>query len=275
MKFIQTLVQHFDRFVKILINDWLHLLEAVKVRRSPKQQPKQPRSARCKEEERTASEPSAVDLDVPLGIAILTYVGYCVVLLFGYFNDLLRYLGVVKVFAATEKGHTGYVPLYSGFEHFFKRNIYRRVRDGWNRPISSVPGSLVTLRDRVTHDHGWSFEYTGNTSTAINMGSYNYLGFAENTGPRIDAAQEKIQKYGLGICSTRRELGTSDMHMQLEQELAKFLGVEDAITFGMGFATNSMNLPAFMDKRCLIISDELNHASLILGSRLKIGRAHV
>ncbi|VDM26906.1 unnamed protein product [Toxocara canis] len=49
--------------------------------------------------------------------------------------------------------------------------------------------------------------------------------------------------------------------------IAQFLGVEDAICFPMGFSTNSMNISAFVDKDCLILSDQLNHASLVLGSR--------
>ena len=49
---------------------------------------------------------------------------------------------------------------------------------------------------------------------------------------------------------------------------SKFLGVEDTLTFGMGFATNSMNIPSIVGPGCLILSDELNHASLILGCRL-------
>ena len=50
--------------------------------------------------------------------------------------------------------------------------------------------------------------------------------------------------------------------------MAKFVGTEAAMTFGMGFATNSMNMPILVSKGCLILSDELNHASLVLGSRL-------
>lgn len=57
-------------------------------------------------------------------------------------------------------------------------------------------------------------------------------------------------------------------HKELEHLTAEFLGVDDAITFGMGFATNSMNIPALVGKGCLILSDELNHASLVLGARL-------
>lgn len=58
------------------------------------------------------------------------------------------------------------------------------------------------------------------------------------------------------------------IHEELERKTAKFLGVEDAIVFGMGFATNSLNLPSLITKGCLVLSDEKNHASLILGLRL-------
>ena len=63
-------------------------------------------------------------------------------------------------------------------------------------------------------------------------------------------------------------LGTMNIHQELEQYVARFLGVEDAITFGMGFATNALNLPSLISKGCLVLSDENNHASLILGLRL-------
>lgn len=52
----------------------------------------------------------------------------------------------------------GYAPLYENFEKFYLLYVYRRVRDCWNRPICSVPGAMVTLKDRVTHDYGWTFQ---------------------------------------------------------------------------------------------------------------------
>lgn len=69
-------------------------------------------------------------------------------------------------------------------------------------------------------------------------------------------------------CSPRRELGTNSLHVELEQLTAQFVGVEDSIVFGMGFATNALNLPAFLSPGCLVLSDEKNHASIILGLRL-------
>lgn len=100
------------------------------------------------------------------------------------------------------------------------------------------------------------------------MASYNYLGFAANTGVCADNAIETIQKFGLASCSPRSELGTTTLHVELEQLTAQLLGVEDSIVFGMGFASNALNLPAILSPGCLVISDEKNHASIILGLRL-------
>ena len=62
--------------------------------------------------------------------------------------------------------------------------------------------------------------------------------------------------------------GNMKIHEELEELMAEFLGVESVITFGMGFATNVLNLPTLLGPGCLVFSDEFNHASLILGLRL-------
>ncbi|KFB39703.1 AGAP007941-PA-like protein [Anopheles sinensis] len=200
---------------------------------------------------------------VPLHTACFTYLGFYLLMILGYINQLFF---TPKV--ATEKFRDGYVPLYDAFEKFYLRYVYRRVKDCWNRPICSVPGSEVVLKDRITKDYGWSFEFTGTETKCLNLGSYNYLGFAQNEGPCADDAEECIWTYGLAACSSRRELGTNPLHNELEALTAKFLGVEDAIVFGMGFATNSLNIPTLISPGCLVVSDEKNHASIILGLRL-------
>lgn len=63
-------------------------------------------------------------------------------------------------------------------------------------------------------------------------------------------------------------LGTNPLHNELEALTAQFIGTQDAIVFGMGFATNSLNLPSLITPGCLVVSDEKNHASIILGLRL-------
>uniref|UniRef100_A0A803T3D5 serine C-palmitoyltransferase n=1 Tax=Anolis carolinensis TaxID=28377 RepID=A0A803T3D5_ANOCA len=208
--------------------------------------------------------------ETPMLVAVLTYVGYGILTLFGYLRDFLRYWKIEKCHNATEREEQrDFVPLYQDFENFYTRNLYMRIRDSWNRPICSVPGGKVDLLERVSHDYNWTFTYTGKViKDIINMGSYNYLGFAENAGPSKIPVTKVLSQYGCGMCSTRQEMGNVDKHEELETLLARYLGVESALAYGMGFATNSMNIPALVGKGCLILSDELNHASLVLGARL-------
>ncbi|XP_041921232.1 serine palmitoyltransferase 3 [Alosa sapidissima] len=213
----------------------------------------------------------------PMHVAVLTYIGFGIVTLFGYFRDFLRAVGLEKCHVAQERDEQkDFVPLYQDFENFYTRNLYMRVRDNWNRPICSVPGPVFDLMERVTDDYNWTYRLTGKTiKNVINMGSYNYLGFAENNADFLQTVADKLSKYGAGVCGTRQELGNLSIHEELEQLVAEFLGVESSLTFGMGFATNSMNIPALVGKGCLILSDELNHASLVLGARLSAATIRV
>uniref|UniRef100_A0A8C4P0U7 serine C-palmitoyltransferase n=1 Tax=Dicentrarchus labrax TaxID=13489 RepID=A0A8C4P0U7_DICLA len=206
----------------------------------------------------------------PIYVAVMTYLGFGIVTLFGYFRDFLRAVGLEKCHLARERDEQkDFVPLYQDFENFYTRNLYMRVRDNWNRPICSLPGPVFDLMERVSDDYNWTFRLTGRTlHNVINVGSYNYLGFAENNADFLKTVADKTRQYGVGVCSTRQEIGNLGIHEELEQLVAKFLGVESSMTFGMGFATNSMNIPAIVGKGCLILSDELNHTSLILGARL-------
>ncbi|XP_077351234.1 serine palmitoyltransferase 3 [Festucalex cinctus] len=206
----------------------------------------------------------------PMYVAVMTYLGFGIVTLFGYFRDFLRAVGLEKRNLAQEREEQkDFVPLYQDFENFYTRNLYMRVRDNWNRPLCSLPGPVFDLMERVSDDYNWTFRLTGRTiHNVINMGSYNYLGFAENNADYLETVADKARQYGVGVCSTRQETGTLDIHVELENLVARFLGVESAMVFGMGFATNSMNIPALVGKGCLILSDELNHTSLILGARL-------
>ncbi|KAM9561321.1 serine palmitoyltransferase 3 isoform 2-T6 [Salvelinus alpinus] len=206
----------------------------------------------------------------PMYVAVMTYLGFGIVTLFGYFRDFLRAVGLEKCHIAREREEQkDFVPLYQDFENFYTRNLYMRVRDNWNRPISSLPGPVFDVMERVSPDYNWTFSLTGKTiDNVINMGSYNYLGFAENDSDFLKTVADRTQQYGLGVCSTRQEMGNLAIHEELEQLVATFLGAESSMIFGMGFATNSMNIPALVGKGCLILSDELNHTSLILGARL-------
>ncbi|XP_059817665.1 serine palmitoyltransferase 2 [Hypanus sabinus] len=208
--------------------------------------------------------------ETPMLVAVLTYMGYGILTLFGYLRDFLRAWKIEKCHHATEREEQkDFVPLYQDFENFYTRNLYMRIRDSWNRPICSVPGAKFDIMERVSYDYNWTFKFTNKIiKDVLNMGSYNYLGFAECHGYCADAATKATIQYGVGICSSRQEIGNLDKHEELEKLVARFLGVDAAMAFGMGFATNSMNIPALVGKGCLILSDELNHASLVLGARL-------
>jgi len=106
----------------------------------------------------------------------------------------------------------------------------------------------------------------------LNFCSNNYLGLANH--PHVtQAAREAIEKYGVGPAAVRTIAGTMEIHLELEQRMAAFKGVEDAITFQSGFNANLAAIPALVGKSDVIFSDELNHASIIDGCRLS--RAHV
>uniref|UniRef100_G3TAY1 serine C-palmitoyltransferase n=1 Tax=Loxodonta africana TaxID=9785 RepID=G3TAY1_LOXAF len=208
--------------------------------------------------------------EAPLHVMVFTYMGYALGTLFGYFRDFLRNWGIEKCKAAAErKEQKDFVPLYLDFENFFKRNIYVRIRDNWNRPICSSPASRFDIMERVSDDYNWTFRFTGKIiKDVINMGSYNFLGLGVKYNESMRTVKDVLEAYGVGVASTRQEMGTLDKHKELEDLVAKFLNVEAAMVFGMGFATNSMNIPALVGKGCLILSDELNHTSLVLGARL-------
>ncbi|MBU5294529.1 glycine C-acetyltransferase [Anaerosalibacter bizertensis] len=101
----------------------------------------------------------------------------------------------------------------------------------------------------------------------INLSSNNYLGFANH--PRLKkAAIEAVEKYGAGAGAVRTIVGNMDIHEELEKLLAEFKREEAAFIYQSGFNCNAGTIQAITEKGDLIISDELNHASIIDGSRL-------
>lgn len=105
----------------------------------------------------------------------------------------------------------------------------------------------------------------------LNFCSNNYLGLADHPAI-IQAAKEALDRYGAGPGAVRSIAGTMALHLELERRLAAFKGVEAAITFQSGFCANLATIPALVGKEDVIFSDELNHASIIDGSRLSGAR---
>ena len=101
----------------------------------------------------------------------------------------------------------------------------------------------------------------------INLASNNYLGLA-NHPKLIEAALEATRKYGVGSGAVRTIAGTMRIHMELEEKIARFKNVEACVVFQSGFAANAGTVSAILGKEDFILSDELNHASIIDGARL-------
>ncbi len=101
----------------------------------------------------------------------------------------------------------------------------------------------------------------------LNLCANNYLGLADD--PRVVAAAEQaVRQWGYGMASVRFICGTQTIHRTLEQRLAEFLGTEDAVLFGSCFDANGGVFEALLDEQDAVISDALNHASIIDGVRL-------
>jgi glycine C-acetyltransferase len=127
-----------------------------------------------------------------------------------------------------------------------EQNLYRRLR---------------ILEDEqkahTTFDH----------RSVVNLSSNNYLGLT--THPRLrKAALEAAERFGVGSGSVRTIAGTMEIHMELERKLAEFKNVEAVVVFQSGFAANAGTVSAVLTKEDVVISDELNHASIIDGCRL-------
>lgn len=118
-------------------------------------------------------------------------------------------------------------------------------------PLESPNGPVITISGKEM----------------INLSSNNYLGLA--TDERLKkVAKEAIDRYGVGSGAVRTINGTLDLHVKLEETIARFKGTEAAISFQSGFNCNMAAIQAVMDKNDAILSDELNHASIIDGCRL-------
>src|SRR5690606_38878666 len=107
----------------------------------------------------------------------------------------------------------------------------------------------------------------------INLSSNNYLGLADD--PRLKQAMiEATEAYGAGSGAVRTIIGTMTIHNQPEQKRAEFKHVEAAVVFQSGFTCNSGVIPVLVGEQDAVISDELNHASIIDGCRLSKAKIH-
>ena len=139
-------------------------------------------------------------------------------------------------------------------DHFLQENLEDlKSRGLYNEidPLQGANGPMITIGDKKL----------------VNLSSNNYLGLA--TDERLKkVAIEAVKEYGVGSGAVRTINGTLDLHVKLEEKLATFKGTEAAIAYQSGFNCNMAAISAVMDKNDAILSDELNHASIIDGCRL-------
>jgi glycine C-acetyltransferase len=139
-------------------------------------------------------------------------------------------------------------------EHFLNENLDDLKGKGLYNvidPLESPNGPEITINGREL----------------INLSSNNYLGLA--TDDRLkQAAREALEQYGVGAGAVRTINGTMKLHVELEEKLAEFKHTEAAIAYQSGFNCNMAAISAVMDQNDAILSDELNHASIIDGCRL-------
>src|SRR3984885_5674726 len=144
-------------------------------------------------------------------------------------------------------------------------------------PLSFLTDQLDELRAKGTHfklrvlDDEQAPLCTFDGKRVINLASNNYLGFT--THPKLrEAALEATRKYGGGSGAVRTIAGTMKIHMELEEKIARFKNVEACVVFQSGFTANAGTVSALLGKEDFIVSDELNHASIIDGARAPVDK---
>lgn len=136
-----------------------------------------------------------------------------------------------------------------------------------NQEISDIKEAGLYKSERTITSQQSALVNVAKTGQLINFCANNYLGLA-NDPELIEAGREGLSKYGFGVASVRFICGTQDIHKTLEQRIAKFLGTEDAVLYASCFDANGGLFETLLGPEDAIISDSLNHASIIDGVRL-------
>jgi len=150
-----------------------------------------------------------------------------------------------------------------------------------SRPqLSYLTDQMNELKQKGTHfslrvlEEPQAPECVFDGKRVINLASNNYLGLT--THPKLrEAAIAATKKYGVGSGAVRTVSGTMSIHMELEEKIARFKNTEACVVFQSGFAANAGTVSAILGKDDFIISDELNHASIIDGARLSRAKIKV
>ena len=141
--------------------------------------------------------------------------------------------------------------------------FYQHLRD----ELAAIDAAGLTKRERILTTPQGAHVRTADGREVVNLCANNYLGLSSHPEV-IAAAQEALRTHGFGLSSVRFICGTQDLHKALEARLARFLGTEDAILYGSAFDANGGLFEPLLGAEDAVISDALNHASIIDGIRL-------
>jgi len=145
--------------------------------------------------------------------------------------------------------------------------VFTHVKDGFLAELKSIDDAGLRKRERVITTPQGAQIRVGTGPEVLNFCANNYLGLGNH--PRlIEAAKRALDTHGFGMASVRFICGTQDLHKQLEAELAAFLGFDDTILYTSCFDANGGLFETLLGENDAIVSDALNHASIIDGIRL-------
>ena len=145
--------------------------------------------------------------------------------------------------------------------------MYGAVRDDLRARLAGLEADGLYKRELVMTTPQGSHVGVDERGDLLNLCANNYLGLA-NHPEMVAAAHEALDRWGYGMASVRFICGTQALHRELEERLSEFLGTEDTILFGSCFDANGGVFEALLDANDAVISDQLNHASIIDGIRL-------
>jgi glycine C-acetyltransferase len=149
--------------------------------------------------------------------------------------------------------------------------VFAGVQQEINDELSEIRSAGLFKEERVITSPQGSGIRVGDGNEVLNLCANNYLGLADD--PRIvTAAKEALDRWGYGLASVRFICGTQDVHKQLEKRISGFLGTEDTILYSSCFDANGGLFETLLGDQDAVISDELNHASIIDGIRLSKAR---
>jgi glycine C-acetyltransferase len=145
--------------------------------------------------------------------------------------------------------------------------MYKKIQPVLEKELQNIREAGLFKRERIITTPQGADIKTSDNKEVINFCANNYLGLSSH--PRvIDAAKRAIDTHGFGMSSVRFICGTQDIHKELEQKISEFLGTEDTILYAAAFDANGGVFEPLFGAEDAIISDELNHASIIDGVRL-------